>query len=212
MSKGLDQLLADNPRLWRGRSAYRHAAHYLSTGYRELDALLPGRGWPARALTELVAPHWGVGELRLLTPLMRTLTERGRWLLWVCPPYMPYAPALLRANVDTRYLAVIARTDSATDKHWSIEKALQSGAFGLVLGWAQYFSHAVLRRLQLAAEKGACPGVLLCNSETRSSPAALRLKLSASTTGIAVNVLKARGGFSQGKVVINGHIPEPAKV
>ncbi|MBC7939598.1 MAG: hypothetical protein H7Z19_07490, partial [Chitinophagaceae bacterium] len=33
----------------------------LSSGWPDLDAALPGGGWPARALTELLLPHPGVG-------------------------------------------------------------------------------------------------------------------------------------------------------
>ena len=203
MDDALHELLAGNPQLWQGRGGdYRHRVQHLPTGCPELDAILPGGGWPASALSELVMPHWGVGELQLLTPLMCRLTAQGRWLMWVCPPHTPYAPALLRAGIDTRYLAVIPSTGSPAEYYWSLEKTLQSGACGLVLGWARRFRRDLLRRLQLAAEKGRCAGVLLSTVPSRNSPAALRLRLQSASDGLEVSVLKARGSFAQRSIVI----------
>src|SRR5512141_2939806 len=57
-----------HPALWLGHQMARHADAAVPTGFPVLDAQLPGAGWPRRALTELLLPHPGVGEIRLLAP------------------------------------------------------------------------------------------------------------------------------------------------
>ena len=94
----LETLLAGNPVLWRGCDMAGRGDHGLSTGYPTLDAILPGRGWPRNALLEIISPQWGMGELQLLLPLMRAVVAQGQWILWVSPPYLPYAPALVQAG------------------------------------------------------------------------------------------------------------------
>ncbi len=78
-----------------------------STGYPELDAILPGCGWPRNALVEIISPHWGMGELQLLIPLMRSVIAQNKWILWISPPYLLYAPALIQAGIDTGKVLVV---------------------------------------------------------------------------------------------------------
>ncbi len=197
MNKELRQLLAKSPNVWRGRSTHENTDLYYDSGYASLDEQLPGGGWPKSALTEIIVARWGVGELHVLMPLLQRLSREKRWLLWVSPPYRPYAPALLNAGVDTAYVTVVKKNITEKDKLWAIEKALQSGSCGLVLAWAQGFSHVVSRRLQLAAESGSTTGILFSQRETKNSYAALRLMVSPAAGGISVNILKARGSFSR---------------
>ena len=202
MNGQLHQLLTENPNLWQGKSICLQTAPGLPTGYPALDAVLPGGGWPGSALTELITPRWGVGELRLLLPLMSSLTAMQRWLLWVSPPHRPYAPALANAEVDIRYLAIVKNTVSEKDKLWCFEKALQTSACGMAMVWSQRFLHTDLRRLQLAAESGGTAGFLFSNNETKNSPAALRIKLSPAPNGVRVDILKARGTFYTPRITI----------
>ena len=95
----LDSLLAAQT-LWH---AGRHPATTRDgepTGHAALDALLPQRGWPRRALTELLLPADGVGELALLMPTLARLSREGGTLALVAPPYLPYAPAWQAAGID----------------------------------------------------------------------------------------------------------------
>ena len=59
-------------------SSGRHADHALPSGFDALDAHLPGGGWPRRALTELLLPQPGVGEIRLLADSLGRIQQRGR--------------------------------------------------------------------------------------------------------------------------------------
>ncbi|MCP4042167.1 MAG: SOS cell division inhibitor SulA, partial [Gammaproteobacteria bacterium] len=99
MSPPLTDLLR-HPAIWRaGRPA---AASYgtLATGFTGLDAALPGGGWPVGALTEIFTAGDGIGELRLIMPALARLSSEGRWIVWVTPPYIPYAPALQQEGMD----------------------------------------------------------------------------------------------------------------
>ncbi len=193
MNSQLQSLLKNNPRVWRAKDAGRYMMTPTPTGHPQLDATLPGGGWPANAVMEMVTPQWGMGELQLLLPLMRSITQQKRWILWISPPYVPYAPALERAGIDMDYVILIQPDSSCKEALWGIEKALQTRACALVLAWLDWLPNAVVRRLQLAAEEGQSLGVLFRHRDGEHSPAALRLKLVPSEKGVYVQVLKARG-------------------
>src|SRR5215467_9686682 len=115
--------------LWRGDSLNRAGAPVVSSGFPALDAELPGGGWPAGALTEILPAHEGIGELRLLGPALASLSRRGLRLAWIAPPHLPYAPALAAAGIDLAKL-VIVRTASHRETLWAAEQALASNACG----------------------------------------------------------------------------------
>jgi len=79
----------------------------LASGFAELDAQLPGGGWPAGVLTELLLPHAGVGELRLLAPVLAGLQNRQRSLMWFAPPAAPCAWALAALGIAVAQLVVV---------------------------------------------------------------------------------------------------------
>ena len=196
MSDALAELLR-HPALWRGCSA--GAPETVPTGFRALDARLPGGGWPLSTLIELLVPAAGVGEIRLLLPALRTLAAatgaQPRWIVWLAPPHLPYAPALADAGLDPARMLVI-RPRAGLDRLWAMEQALRSGACAAVLGWTGEACDPALRRLKLAAEEGRTPAFLLRPSVHRDdcSPAALRLALAARDYGLDVEILKSRGG------------------
>jgi hypothetical protein len=195
VSDALAELLR-HPALWRGGGA--GAPETVSTGFRALDARLPGGGWPLATLVELLVPAAGVGEIRLLLPALRSLTAAGtepRWVAWLAPPHLPYAPALADAGLDPARMLVV-RPRAGVDRLWAMEQALRSGACAAVLGWAGEARDPMLRRLKLAAEKGGTPAFLLRPAAHRgeATPAALRLALAVRDYGLDVEVLKSRSG------------------
>ncbi|MCK6410356.1 MAG: translesion DNA synthesis-associated protein ImuA [Thauera sp.] len=165
----------------------------LPTGFAALDAELPGGGWPAGALIELLAERPGVGELSLLLPLLGA-TPPGRWIVCLAPPLLPYAPALARAGVPLTHLLVV-RPERREDLLWSARQALLSGTCACVLAWAPRIDNGALRRLQLAAEESTTPMFLFRPLATaaQASPAVLRLVLSAHPRALQVRILKRRG-------------------
>jgi hypothetical protein len=199
----LERLLAGNLRVWRGGSLGDANLLTLPTGHAQLDAVLPGGGWPVGALTELVVSHWGIGELRLLLPALSALSQAQRWLVWIAPPYAPYAPALLQAGVDLRYALLIEVQNSSQDVFWSMEKLLRNPATGIVMAWPRTVLAGDLRRLQLAAEAGQTLGMLFHQRLLESTPAALRLQLNPVRQDLEVSILKARGSLLRRTVVLS---------
>jgi cell division inhibitor SulA/protein ImuA len=193
----LEELLR-HPALWRGGSIDAPAT--VPTGFRRLDERLPGGGWPLSTLVELLMPSPGVGELRLLIPALRALSavrpDAPRWIAWLAPPHLPYAPALAGAGLDPSRTLVI-RPRAGLDLLWAMEQALRSGACAAVLGWTGAASDQALRRLALAAGEGQSLGFLFrppCHRH-EPSPAALRLLLTARDHGLDIEILKSRGGM-----------------
>jgi hypothetical protein len=187
--------LLRHPGLWRGRQTAD--TDTVSTGFTPLDAALPGGGWPRTGLVEILTPRHGLGELRLLVPLLASLTRRepARWTAWIAPPFEPYAPALVaRGLILERQLVV-----RATAELWAMEQALGSGACEIALAWTGRTPPVrSLRRLQLATERGRTAGFLFRPSRAarQASPAALRLALAplANGDGVSIELLKSRGG------------------
>ena len=196
-------LLAERPALWL---ADRLAGRALvlpvrPTGFAALDAELPGGGWPAAGLTELLLAAPGSGELRLLAPLFGPDSPHSGSLLCIAPPFMPYAPALQALAWPLARLLVVC-PGSLADAAWAAEQGLRSGACAAVLWWqgeerapATVLATS-LRRLHLAAQDGRCPLFALRSAaaQTQSSPAPLRLTLAPASQGqLAVTVFKRRG-------------------
>lgn len=200
--------LLEHPQLWRG--ARRSTPHAIPSGYAELDACLPGGGWPGGALTEILLPRPGIGEVQLLLPALLRLNRERRWIALIGAPYIPYAPAWQACGMNlSRLLWVHPRT--ANERLWAMEQAMRSGTCGAVLGWPEGAADfRELRRLQLAAEHGNCLGVLF-NAQDKAgksaTPATLRLRLESYETpeGEGLEAHLTKGGRPQ-----TARIPKPA--
>ena len=185
----LETLLAAQT-LWRAGRTATLTAEGESTGHAPLDALLPQGGWPRRALTELLLPADGVGELELLFPTLARMTQAGGTVVIVAPPYIPYAPAWQAAGVELAHLEIVEA--QPRDALWAFEQCLRSGTCAAVLGWPRNADAQSLRRLQVAADSGDCLGFAFRDRKhlANPSPAALRLE----QAGGAWHVRKCRGG------------------
>jgi protein ImuA len=187
--------------LWLGHQLATSAAQ--STGFSILDNVLPGRGWPVGALTELIPSIEGIGELRLLLPALRTLNrEQGRPIVFIRPPHIPYAPALARAGLSLSSV-IRVETDDDEDARWAAEQTLREGVAGAVLLWSNTTADLPLRRLQLAAQEGQALAFLYRSPRclNNSSPAAVRLALHPAPGAIRVKVIKARGGTQEANLL-----------
>lgn len=202
----IDALLR-HPGIWRRSASAQQHVRALPTGLAELDAVLPGGGWPCGALSEILFAHDGIGELSLLMPALAAITQRRQRVVFVAPPYIPYAPALEAHGLDLRYVVQIEA--NAGEGAWSAEQCLRSGSCGAVLGWLHQADYTQLRRLQLAAESGDALAFLFrpAHSAGKSSPAALRLQLHAGSADdpvlaagsdiaqVDIEILKCRGNL-----------------
>jgi hypothetical protein len=102
--------------------------------------------------------------LRLLGPALARLAAQGRWLAWIAPPHLPYAPALAAAGIALERLFIV-RTQKRQDTLWAMEQALRSNACGAVLAWPERIRYPELRRLQIAA--GGSRALAICSARPR---------------------------------------------
>jgi len=181
-----------HPGVWRRSASAQHHVRTVPTGLAELDAQLPGGGWPCGSLSEILFAYDGLGELSLLLPALSELTRKNQRVVLVAPPYIPYAPALAAHGLDLRYVVQIDA--QAGDGAWSAEQCLRSGSCGAVLSWMQQADYTQLRRLQLAAESGDALAFLFrpARAADKASPAALRLQLHANAENVDIEILKCR--------------------
>jgi len=188
----LDAVLK-HPAVWRRSASAQAHVRALPTGLAELDAQLTGGGWPCGALSEILFEYDGLGELALLMPALAELTQRRQRVVFVAPPYIPYAPALGAHGLDLRYVVQIDA--DAADGAWSAEQCLRSGSCGAVLSWLHEADYTQLRRLQLAAESGDALTFLFrpARAAAKPSPAALRLQLHADVDQVDIEIVKCRG-------------------
>lgn len=203
----LDALLAAR-RVWRGQPAALPPARQ-PTGLAALDEALPTHGWPDAALSELLLPADGIGELRLLLPTLARLTQAGRDIVLVAPPYLPYPNAWRRAGVDFAHVHLVdAKPREAL---WATEQCLRAGCLAAVLCWPRQADDRALRRLQVACESGQALGFALRDArEARNpSPAALRVLFERGDDGVQLRVLKCRGGMAPVRAIALEAAPPP---
>ena len=212
-----------HPDLWRGHQFGRHAEHGLPSGFALLDAQLPGGGWPRRALTELLLPHPGVGEIRLLSHCITATQRLGRPVMLFDPPEALSGWALAQLGLDVEQLLIIVthaqldpdRKEGGTQggqsregvrsvgetnidaRLWALEQALKSGHVGAVLAWLPpRLRTERLRRLQLAAHAHDGVAFVLREMAAAQRPSAAPLRLALRPGGadvLAVHLLKRRG-------------------
>jgi len=211
-----------HPALWRASQLGRASGRVLPSGFAALDAALPGGGWPAGVLTELLLPHPGVGEWRLLAPALAAL-QRGldglpRAVMLFDPPARPCAWTLAALGLALPQLMLVrGRASSppgavrparrpagrvgpllpAADVLWALEQSLASGQVGAALAWLPpRLGGDALRRLQLAAQAHPGPVFLFREAEAAARPSAapLRLRLAPGAPDeLWLRVFKRRG-------------------
>jgi cell division inhibitor SulA/protein ImuA len=193
-------LLAD-ARVWKLKDGSAAPSRPVwPTGNPTLDARLPGGGWPTASLVEILLDATGLGEVQLFLPALARSQQRQAgsdvpWLVWIGPPYEPYAPALVQQGLILERLLIV-RPATATEALWAAEQALASGVCAAVLLWLKGSDERWLRRLKLAAEAGGTLGVLFRPERHRfeSSPASLRLLLTQGQAAAQLELLKVQGG------------------
>jgi protein ImuA len=173
------------------------------TGSAQLDAQLPGGGWPLGAMSEVLQPHAGLHEWQLVLPALAQATaRRAGAVVVVAPPCEPFGPALQAQGLGAERLCLV-RKESAAAALWAAEQALRCRDVLAVMAWLPQAQPAALRRLQLAAaQQQQLLWVFRPQEESRqASPALLRLLVqglalpgdAAASPGMRVEILKRRG-------------------
>lgn len=179
--------------VWRGDQLAAPLVPGIPSGFSALDAQLPGGGWPVGALSEILVPKSGIGELSLLLPLLAKVPA-GRWAVCIAAPVGLYPLALARAGIPLERLLLV-HAQSPAHARWAARQALASRSCAVVLLWLADADMGALRRLQLAAEDSATPLILIRPRHlgSQASPAVLRLALQACPEGVEIRILKRRG-------------------
>lgn len=107
-----------HPALWRASQLGGGRKRCSASGFDALDAQLPGGGWPHGELTELLLPRPGIGELRLLAPVLAAIDPPGdaragttaapRCVMLFDPPAALSAWGLAQQGLDGRHWLVVA--------------------------------------------------------------------------------------------------------
>ncbi len=176
----------------------------IPTGFVDLDRLLYGNGWPRDALVEVLVDVHGCGELRLLVSgLRRLLREETRWMAWINPPFVPYAPALHALGIDVNRVLLV-HPNSHREALWALEKTLESGSCSAALAWLneQDLKDKHLRRIQTRAKESRVWSTIFRPAHTaqQSSCAELRLHVQSSQSvggnRVELSILKRKGGWA----------------
>jgi protein ImuA len=181
--------------VWHASALAPAPLQVLATGDAELDAQLPGGGWPVGALTEIIQPAGVHSEWRLLLP---SLARSGCGaVVLVGAPLAPFAPMLEAQGLSmSRLLWVTAQAAGA--QLWTAEQALRCAGVDAVLLWlsAQRVRTDQLRRLHMAAASHHKLLFLMRSQAAlhEASPAVLRLQVTpAPDDRLQVQILKRRG-------------------
>jgi len=205
-------LSGEATRIWRADDlSQSNPAGVVSSGSAELDAELPGGGWPQGALTELLVDLPGSGELSLLAPALARIAAAGLPCVWTLPceqpargpvaladAPVPYAPALSAAGIDLNR-SIFVQPATPREGLWALEQSLRMPHLGALIGWLPVghgeADFRALRRLHLLAGHHLALVFVLRASFAASapSPAALRLHLSCHDGRLSATLLKRRG-------------------
>lgn len=205
----LEGILLRHP-VWRG-GPLSYAPPAMPTGFDALDRELAGGGWPAGALTELLARRAGIGELQLVLPALAALSWAGKRIVWLAPPHLPYAPALAAGGIDLARLVLVrapgrgdARAAVRRNTLWAAEQVLRSATCHALVAWLPGARYEELRRLAVAAEASHAWVTLFRPPDAAhdASPAALRMLLEPSSNDISVRILKRRGAPAAAPLVL----------
>lgn len=183
------------PAVWRGSDLGAVTVRACSSGWPELDRELPGGGFPARSITEILSPQPSVIEWRLLASALATVTASGKQVVVVGPPKPPHLPGLLRAGLAENALVWI-QADAPAQRLWATEQLVKANSAGAIVAWLPQARAEQIRRLQVCALSCEAPVFLFRPEAARhdSSAAPLRLHV---TLGIdwelLVSVFKRRG-------------------
>lgn len=205
-------LLGLSPQLWWADGWPQNAVQgSITSGFEALDQELPARGWPCGALSELLSNQTGIGELRLLVPVMRQLTSQQKTVMLMNPPMLPYGPTLASHGIDLKHL-ILLKAKHVPDRLWAVEQCLRSNSLGCILAWLPQsdLRPEVLRRLQLAAQQFEGPIFVFRPSMAQGQVSAAPLRvllLPRPRQRLALRILKRRGPLHGDYLEID--LPQP---
>ena len=126
---------------------------------------------------ELVSAQRGLDELKILMPLMKSITNKGKRILLIAPPSVAFAPYLVSFGVDIRMLDVVQSDSSCVEVIKQIEQALQDDEHAMLVTWLDWLPGSVVKRIQLAANASKKILILFKQHENQNSPLNMQIKV-----------------------------------
>lgn len=215
-SPALADVLHALPQVWRASALAGPVEGARPSGHAALDAQLPGGGWPAAGLVELLQDRAARHDWALLLPalagLLMSSPKAGRPVVLVGSPQAPvglepFGPALAAGGVPPQCLLWV-QPGSDAQRVWACEQAVRCADVVAVLAWLPVVRAEVLRRLHLQAVSHHKPLFVFRSllAQQAASPAPLRLLISGGDT-LQVHVLKRRGPPLEHPVVLPAYAP-----
>jgi hypothetical protein len=181
-----------------------------STGCRAIDRWLPTEGLLPTTLTEWIAAHESAaaGTLAMIAAAKRLQQIPDRPLVIVDGEGSFYPPAAASLGIPLERM-ILLRPRGAADAIWAIDQSLRCAAVAAV--WAALptqIDDRDARRLQLAAETGRTPGLLVRGFHARGKPSFSEVQFYVSQTtasrdaqgrsgsAISVTLDRVRGGVT----------------
>lgn len=179
---------------------------FVPSGWEQVDAMLPGGGFPRGAISELAGGCASGKTAIALSVLAQATRERGI-AAFIDGRHELYPPAAAALGVDLERLLVI-RPDPADPVEvarvalWAAESVLASGAFEAVAvdvplerlrGRNSTTAETMLRRVRAAAETGGAVALWLGMPGGLRTACAVRLETSTGAHGWHVRRTHARG-------------------
>lgn len=192
---------------WEGARRHGDPAP-VSSGWKDLDQVLPRQGFARGTLVEWLSSGEGGGAGTLALATAREACRDGGALVVMDPRREFYPPAAVRAGVELGRLVVL-QPQRAADGLWALDQALRCTGVSAALVWPERLDERWFRRLQLAAEEGESLGLLLRSQSALGQPswADVRLQVEPAPTAdpmagrrLRVHVLRGRGDECQTSV------------
>ncbi len=183
--------------VWRGSTISSQQAT-VSTGYKDLDESLNGRGWPLGALIDVSQISNGHGEWQLFGPALAKLSHQAGLIILVNPPALPYGPGVAQYGINYQALKVV-RCCNRQAVLSALVDAMQAQCCLSILTWEGQFNwrYSELRKLQLSASQSS--SLCVCFRRQRpsrvQSPSPLRLHAQLCQHGLQIQLLKQRGQY-----------------
>lgn len=165
----------ERPQLRTGNAA-------LGLGLAAIDEALPEGGLRPAALHEIAGAAGPMLAFAALLAGRRLDQAAARPVLWCTARVGLYPPGLAAFGLDPERLLLV-RAGRRRQLLWAMEEALASGRVALVLGEAGCLDLTESRRLQLAAEGGGTPALLLGGEAAGASAAVTRWRVQSAPSG-----------------------------
>ncbi len=181
--------------VWRADDFQRVDEPTTASGWVELDAELPGGGWPRGCLAELLGAQPSSAEFRLVGAALKCVSDGNGQVALVGPPKPIHAPGLCQLGLNPQKLIWLDAQQPA-ERLWVTEQLIRSNKGGAVFAWLPQARANQIRRLQVAAQSADGLFFAWRPDAARHEASAAPLRVSVSLVGpwtLEVHLLKRRG-------------------